>query len=67
MAAKVPWLYTDRPLTWTRAPITTMDNAAYLNTITDGRWKIIGVDWDTARGGRSRCHSSMRLSREFSA
>jgi hypothetical protein len=33
IAAKVPWLYTDRPLTWTRAPITTIDNAAYLNTL----------------------------------
>jgi hypothetical protein len=32
----------------------------------DGHWKIIGMDWDTARGRRSRCHSSMRLSCEFS-
>ena len=36
------WLYTDQPLTWT-----CNRHAAYVNTLEYGRWKIIGVGWDT--------------------
>jgi hypothetical protein len=29
-------------------PIITVGKAAYLNTLKDGIWKIVGLDWDTS-------------------
>ena len=41
------WLYMDRALTWTLSPMCTPNHAVYLNTLENGDWRIIGIDWDT--------------------
>ncbi|GMG86229.1 hypothetical protein MNKW57_05500 [Biformimicrobium ophioploci] len=44
---KRDWLYDDRTVTWTMTPVSTANNATYLNTLQGGEWIIVGVDWDT--------------------
>lgn len=41
------WLYTDRTLCWTLSPVSAATGAVYLNTLQDGDYKIIGLDWQT--------------------
>jgi hypothetical protein len=44
---KRDWIYMDRNVTWTMTPVSIPDNATYLNTLVDGEWRIIGLDWDS--------------------
>jgi hypothetical protein len=41
------WLYTDRTMSWTLGPVSSASNAVYLNTLEDGEYRIIGLDWET--------------------
>ncbi|MEJ2532122.1 MAG: hypothetical protein P8Y92_10010 [Halioglobus sp.] len=41
------WLYDARTVTWTMTPVSAANNATYLNTLQDGEWIIVGVNWDS--------------------
>lgn len=41
------WLYTDRTMSWTLSPVSAASNAVYLNTLENGEYRIVGLDWDT--------------------
>lgn len=41
------WLYTDRTMCWTLSPVSSASNAVYLNTLENGEYCIIGLDWET--------------------
>ncbi|QSP93320.1 hypothetical protein LPB19_08725 [Marinobacter salinisoli] len=43
------WVYNDKGLAWQLSPISTVDNAVYLNTAKDGLYSLTGLDWDTGK------------------
>ncbi len=46
---KRDWSYIDRSITWTLSPVSIPNNAVYLNTLQDGKWRILGFDWNTGK------------------
>jgi hypothetical protein len=41
------WLYTDRTMCWTLSPVSSASNAVYLNTLENGEYRVVGLDWET--------------------
>lgn len=34
-------------MSWTLSPVSAASNAVYLNTLENGEYRIVGLDWDT--------------------
>ena len=41
------WCYDKEGLSWSLSPISTSENVVYLNTIKEGVYKMVGLDWES--------------------
>ncbi len=46
---KRDWTYIGRSITWTLSSVSIPNNAVYLNTLQDGKWRILGFDWNAGQ------------------
>jgi len=48
-ALESSWLYMDRSMAWTLAPVSRIDSTIYLTTLQDGQMTMVGIDWETSQ------------------